>query len=51
MRLAGKPVRGGVMRSKLQVRAAYWETRTWDAITIVVMLVTALTFAMWMVKR
>ncbi len=37
------------LRSKAKVQ--HWETRAWDVITVAVMLMTALTGALWMLKQ
>jgi hypothetical protein len=37
------------MRSKLQGQMATWEVRTWDVITVAVMLTVAIVGAVWMV--
>jgi hypothetical protein len=38
------------MSLRSRVKVQMWETRAWDAITIAVMLVTALVCAIWMIK-
>lgn len=38
------------MRSKLQVQLANWEVRTWDVVTVAVMLTISVLGALWMVK-
>jgi hypothetical protein len=35
----------------MKVKTEHWETRAWDAITIAVMLVMAVTLALWTVRR
>jgi len=37
------------MRSKLQARMANWEVRTWDVLTVAVMLTISVLGAIWMV--
>jgi hypothetical protein len=37
------------MRSKLQGQIANWEVRTWDVVTVVVMMMVAVIGAVWMV--
>jgi len=38
------------MRSKMQIRMATWEVRTWDVVTVAVMLTISVLGALWMVK-
>ena len=38
------------MRSKLQGQMATWEVRTWDVITVAVMLTISILGAIWMVQ-
>jgi len=38
------------MRSKLQGKMATWEVRTWDVITVAVMLTFSILGAVWMVQ-
>ena len=38
------------MRSKLQVQMATWEVRTWDVLTVAVMITISILGALWMVK-
>jgi hypothetical protein len=38
------------MSLRTKVNTERWETRAWDAITVGVMLLTAITCALWMVK-
>lgn len=42
--------RGVVMRSKWQGQMANWQVRTWDVITVAVMLTMSVLGALWMVK-
>lgn len=37
------------MKSKLQAQMATWEVRTWDVITVAVMLTISVLGAVWMV--
>ncbi|HVZ16630.1 MAG TPA: hypothetical protein VG897_05915 [Terriglobales bacterium] len=37
------------MRSKLQGQIATWQVRTWDVITVAVMLTISIVGAIWMV--
>jgi hypothetical protein len=39
------------MSLRMKVQEERWERRAWDAITVAVMLVTAVVCALWMVKR
>ena len=41
---------GGDMSLRTKVKAEGWETRAWDFITVGVMLLMAVTCALWMVK-
>lgn len=38
------------MRSKFQVQMANWQVRTWDVITVAVMLTMSVLGAIWMIK-
>jgi hypothetical protein len=38
------------MSLRTKAKADQWETRAWDAITVGVMLLTAVTCALWMVR-
>ncbi len=38
------------MSLRTKVNADHWETRAWDAITVGVMLLTAVACALWMVR-
>lgn len=43
--------RGVVMSLRPKAKVEHWETKAWDAITVAVMLMTALIGALWMLRQ